>query len=71
MVYGSDSKKKISNEDSWIVFDIFGDEENEKDDKKTPGVPDGTGPGKNSKKCPFNKGKDKDDDGDDDDKGGG
>lgn len=34
----------------------------EKESGKIPGVPDGTGPGRNSKNCPFNK-KDEDDEG--------
>ena len=34
---------------------------------KIPGVPDGTGPGKDSKKCPFNKDKKSNEDNDDED----
>ena len=53
----------IGKQAGWAVAESAKDDEDEKDDKKKkkPGVPDGTGPGKDSKECPFNKDDDEDD----------
>lgn len=51
----------IEDESSIIGDDIEEDVDVESGSKKGPGIPDGTGPGKNSDECPFNREKNKGD----------